>query len=48
MEVTGGWRKLNNEELCDFSSLPSIIINIKRRRMRWAEHLARIGEEEPI
>jgi hypothetical protein len=35
-EVTGGWRKLHNEELPDFYSSPSIIRIIKSRRMRWA------------
>jgi hypothetical protein len=38
-EVTGGWRKLNNEELRDLYSPPSIIRMIKSRRMRWAEHI---------
>jgi hypothetical protein len=33
--VTGGWRKLHDEELCDFYSSPSIIRIIKSRRMRW-------------
>jgi hypothetical protein len=37
-EVTGGWRKLHNEELCDLYSLPSIIRMTKSRRMRWAGH----------
>jgi hypothetical protein len=44
-EVTGGWRKLRNEELRDLLSLPSIIRIIKSRRMRWAGHVARMGEE---
>jgi hypothetical protein len=44
-EVTGGWRKLHNEELRDLYSSPSIIRIIKSRRMRWAEHVARMGEE---
>jgi hypothetical protein len=39
-EVTGEWRKLHNEELCDFYSSPSIIRIIKSRRMRWAGHVA--------
>jgi hypothetical protein len=43
-EVTGGWRKLHNEELRDLYSLPSIIRIIKSRRMRWAGHVARMGE----
>jgi hypothetical protein len=43
-EVTGGWRKLHNEELCDLYSSPSIIIIIKSRRMKWAGHVARMGE----
>jgi hypothetical protein len=43
-EVTGGWKKLHNEELRDLYSSPSIIRIIKsRRRMRWAGHVARIG-----
>jgi hypothetical protein len=44
-EVTGEWRKLNNEELCDLYSLPSIIRIIKLRKMRWAGHVARMGEK---
>jgi hypothetical protein len=43
-EVTGEWRKLHNEELRDFYSSPSIIRIIKSRRMRWAGHVARMGE----
>jgi hypothetical protein len=40
--VTGGWRKLHNEELHNLYSSPSIIRIIKLRRMRWAGHVARI------
>jgi hypothetical protein len=42
-EVTGGWRKLHNEELHTLYSLPSTIRIIKGRRMRWSGHVARIG-----
>jgi hypothetical protein len=45
-EVTGGWRKLHNEELRDFYSSPSIIRIIKSRRMRWAGHVARMGGKQ--
>jgi hypothetical protein len=44
-EVTGEWRKLHNEELRDFYSSPLIIRIIKSRRMRWAGHVARMGEK---
>jgi hypothetical protein len=44
-EVTGEWRKLHNEELHDLYSSPSIISIMKARRMRWAGHVAQIGEK---
>jgi hypothetical protein len=44
-EVTGEWRQLHNEELHDLYSSPSIIRIIKTRRMRWAGHVARMGEK---
>jgi hypothetical protein len=44
-EVTGGWRKLHNEELRNLYSSPSITRIIKSRRMRWAGHVARKGEK---
>ena len=43
-EVTGEWRKLHNEELSDLYSLPIIVRVVKSRRMRWAGHVARMGE----
>jgi hypothetical protein len=45
-EVTGGWRKLRNEELHNLYSSSNIIRMIKSRRMRWAGHIARIGRRE--
>jgi hypothetical protein len=44
-EVTGDWRKLHNEELSDLYSSPSIIRIIKSKRMRWAGHVAGMGEK---
>jgi hypothetical protein len=46
--VTGGWRKLHNEELHNLYSSPSIIRIITSRRMRWAEHVARMGEKRNV
>jgi hypothetical protein len=46
--VTGGWRKLHNDELRDLNSLLSIIRIIKSRRMRWAGHVARMGEKRNV
>jgi hypothetical protein len=42
-EVTGGWKKLHNDELHNLYSSPSIIRMIKSRTMKWAGHLARMG-----
>jgi hypothetical protein len=47
-EVTGEWRKLHNEELHNLYSYPDIIRLIKSRRMRWAGHVARMGEERKV
>jgi hypothetical protein len=44
-EVTGGWRKLYNEELRDLCSSPSIIRIMKSRKMRWTDHVARMAEK---
>ena len=44
-EVTGEWRRLHNEEINDLYSSPNIVRVIKLRRMRWAGHVARMGEE---
>jgi hypothetical protein len=42
--VTGGWRKLYNEELRNFYSSPSIITMIKTRKMKWVGHVVRNGQ----
>jgi hypothetical protein len=42
------WRKLHNEELHNLYSSPSIIRIIKSRKMRWAGHVARMGEKRNV
>jgi hypothetical protein len=43
-EVTGKVRRLNNKELHAVFSSPNIIWVIKSKRLRWARHVARMGE----
>jgi hypothetical protein len=43
-EVTAEWRKLHNGELHNLYSTPDIIRQTKSRRMKWAGHVARMGE----
>jgi hypothetical protein len=45
-EVTGEWRKLDNEDINDRYCTPTIVWMIKSRRMGWAGHVARIGRGE--
>jgi hypothetical protein len=47
-EVIGEWRKLHNEQLNNLYSSPSIVRVVKSRRMRWAGHVARMGEERGV
>jgi hypothetical protein len=43
-EEDGSWRKLHNDELHNLYSSPNIVTVIKSRRLRWAGHVARMGE----
>jgi hypothetical protein len=47
-EVTGEWWRLHNEELNDLYCSANIVRVIKSRRMRWAGHVARMGEESGV
>jgi len=47
-EVTGEWRKLHNKELNNLCSSPNIVRLIKLRKMRWAEHVALMGERREV
>jgi hypothetical protein len=47
-EVTGEWRKLHNEELHNLYSSSNIIRQVNSRRMRWAGHVAHMGEERKL
>jgi hypothetical protein len=47
-ELTGDWRRLHNKELNYLYSSPIIVRLIKPRRMRWAAHVARMGEERGV
>jgi hypothetical protein len=47
-EVTGEWRKLHSRELHNLYSSPDIVRQIKSRRMRWAGHVARMGEGKNV
>ena len=47
-EVIREWRKLRNKELNDLYFSPNIVCVIKSRRMRWAGHVARMGEDRRI
>ena len=47
-EVTREWRKLHNEKLNDRYPLPIIVRVVKSRRMRWAGHVARMGDDRGV
>ena len=48
LEVTREWRKKRNDELNDLNCSPNIVRVIKKRRMRWAGHVARMGERRGV
>ena len=47
-KVTGDWRKLHSEELNDLYCSPNIVWVIKSRSLRWAGHIARVGERRGV
>jgi hypothetical protein len=47
-EVTGEWRELHNEELCDLYCLPNIVRVTKSRTMMWAGRVAHMGERRSV
>ena len=47
-DVIGKWSKIHNEELNDLYCSPNIVQVIKSRRMRWAGHVARMGERRGV
>jgi len=47
-EVTGDWRRLHNEEINVLYCSPNIVRVIISRRMRWAGHVARMGEDRGV
>jgi hypothetical protein len=47
-EVTGEWRKMHKEQLNNLHSSPRIIRMMKYRKLRWAQHVARMREENCI
>jgi hypothetical protein len=47
-EVTGEWRELHSEELHNLNSSPDVISQIMSRRVRWAGHVARLGEVRKV
>jgi hypothetical protein len=47
-EEDGSWRKLHNDEIHSLYSSPNVVTVIKSRKMRWAGHVARMGEGKGV
>jgi hypothetical protein len=47
-EVTGEWRKQHNDEIKDLYCSPIIVRGITSKRIKWAEHVARMGERRGV
>jgi len=47
-KITGEWKKIHNEEPKDLYCSPNVARMIKLRRMKWAGHVARIGESRDV
>jgi hypothetical protein len=47
-EKNGSWRKLHNDELHSLYSSPNIVRVIKSRRLKWAGHVARMGDGRDV
>jgi hypothetical protein len=48
VQVTEEWRKLHNKELHTLYSSQNITRQIKSRRIRWAGHVAHMGEDRNV
>jgi hypothetical protein len=47
-QVTRKWRKLPNKELNNLHSSANTVLVLKSRRLRWAGHVAHVGERKGV